>query len=101
MRGKSSLLRGLFSGAVYIQRKRSERFCPNDLVSLDSKCGQINRVQPRSGRGPHVLAAWVRKFPRSRRSKLTQPTTQGRGGLRPPLAIIFSRPNFASHDTRS
>ena len=50
---------------VYMQRKRSERSCPYDLVSLDSKFGQLNPAKPRSGLGPHVLATWVRKFPGS------------------------------------
>jgi hypothetical protein len=45
-----------------MQRKRSERYCPYDLVSLDSEFGQLNPAQPRSGLGPHVLATWVRKF---------------------------------------
>ena len=84
MRGKTSLLRRWLSGAVYIQRKRSEAFlpdhrkrserspppttasavsghCPNDLVSLDSEFGPLNPAKPRSGPGPHVLATWVRK----------------------------------------
>jgi hypothetical protein len=52
---------------VFIQRKRSERPCPNDLASLVSKFGQLKPAKPRSGPGPHALAAWVSKFPRSRR----------------------------------
>jgi hypothetical protein len=48
------------------QRKRSERFCPNDLVSLDSEFGQLNPAEPRSGPGPHVLATWVRKVSSAR-----------------------------------
>jgi len=50
---------------AYMQRKRSERYCPYDLVSLDSEFGQLNTAKPRSGTGPHVLATWVRKFPSS------------------------------------
>jgi len=69
---------------VFIQRKRSERPCPNDLASLVGKFGQLKPAKPRSGPGPHALAAWVSKFPRSRRQKLVRTTTQGRRGLQPP-----------------
>jgi hypothetical protein len=92
MRGKTSLLRGwlrdprasssvirkpadsLLSDAVYMQRKRSERSCPYDLVSLDSKFGQLKPAKPRSGPGPHVLATWVRKFPRSAKAHEGHPS---------------------------
>ena len=52
--------------ATRFERKRSERFCPNDLVSLDSEFGQLNPAKSRSGPGPHVLATWVRKVSSAR-----------------------------------
>jgi hypothetical protein len=39
-----------------IQRKRSERRCPNNPESLNSQSGQLKGIHPRSGPGPHVLA---------------------------------------------
>ena len=102
MRGNTSLLRGwrsdpraswrsdprasLHSDAVYMQRKRSERSCPLDLESLDSEFGLLN-LKCLLGKGG-TTDFQVRRWGIRRTRKSVVPFT-------------VSRPNLATHDTRS
>ncbi len=102
MRGKTSLLRGWLSGAVYIKRKRSERSlpqptqaqrggpCPNDLVSLDSKSGQLNpSPTAQRSRPPCACHMGEESFPRPRDVRnFSNPRHKAREGAQTRLAAI-------------